>query len=71
MVLRMFEWKPPDPRLVALVRRLEAAILRHLPGGPASGVEPSRSNVETAGAEPSDEAVRTTAPPRDGDPPAG
>lgn len=37
MVASMFEWKPPDPRLVALARRLEAAVHRLLGAKPAGG----------------------------------
>jgi hypothetical protein len=32
----MFEWKPPDPRLVAMVRRLREAVHRRFPTKPAN-----------------------------------
>jgi hypothetical protein len=66
----MFEWKPPDPRLVALVRRLEAAIRRRFSGVSRSRVASSGSVGEMERDQPSDDAVRDAASAPDGHPPA-
>lgn len=65
----MFEWKPPDPRLVALVRRLEAAVLRRFGSAPGRGVSTVTSEADLSRDEPADRSIRDVTAAPDGDPP--
>jgi hypothetical protein len=47
----MFEWKPPDPRFVALARRLEALARRWLHHEPVK-LDPAASSDDEIAADP-------------------
>jgi hypothetical protein len=51
----MFDWKPPDPRLVAIVRRIRAAIQRRV-GGVQRGTGPRMTGDAISPVRASDDA---------------